>query len=393
MARATVPASNRPPRAATSTKFLGFAGGLAASLALGAGLGFALPATSLAQDTPAAAEAPASRVVTLAPDAPERYTVLRGDTLWDISARFLRDPWLWPEIWHVNPQVQNPHLIYPGDELVLSFVDGRPRVTVERGNTVRLSPEMRSTPLDGAIPVIPYEVIAAFMSKPSVIAQEEIKQRPYVVALRDRRLVGAAGGDIYANKLPTVAVGSRYNLVHVGDPLKDPETGDKLGYQGVFTGVGRVERNGKPAKLMITESARETLAGDLLFSENLEVPLDFIPHAPSRKVDGQIISVVDGVSVIGQYQVVVINRGKRDGLEPGHVLAIQQAGEKVKDPGARAPVAAWSAAFRSGFAKHVQLPAEHAGVFLVFKAYDRLSYGLIVQADGPIRTGDMVGNP
>lgn len=349
-----------------------------------------LPPAAVAQESAGTATLP------LAASAPERYTVQAGDTLWDISARFLATPWRWPDIWHVNPQVKNPDLIYPGDVLVLTYENGRPQLTLERGRpgtVVRLSPQVRSAPLGDAIPAIPYEVVAAFMSRPSVVSAEDLKQRPYVLKLRDDRLVGAAGGELYARRLAKAPLGARYNLVHVGEPLKDPATGELLGYQGVFTGIGRVEKTGDPARLLITESARESLDGDLLFAEKLDVPLDFAPHAPKRKLAGRIISVVDGVSVIGQYQVVVINLGKENGLEPGHVLAIRQSGEKVRDTGPKPASSAWTAAFREGFGRKVALPEEHAGLFLVFKAYDRLSYGLIVQAEAPLRVGDAVGNP
>lgn len=353
-----------------------------------------LPLRAPAQE--AAADPAGSVAIPLAPDAPARYTVQAGDTLWDISTRFLSTPWRWPDIWHVNPQVKNPHLIYPGDVLVLTYVNGRPQVTLERGRpgaVVRLSPQMRSVPIGDAIPAIPYEVVAAFMSRPSVVSAEDLKQRPYVLKLKDDRLVGAAGGELYARRLGKAPLGARYNLVHVGAPLKDPGTGEVLGYQGVFTGIGRVEKTGDPARLLITESARESLDGDLLFAEKLDVPLDFVPHAPKRKLSGRIISVVDGVSVIGQYQVVAINLGTEDGLEPGHVLSIRQSGEKVRDTGPKPASSAWTAAFREGFGRKVRLPTEHAGLFLVFKAYDRLSYGLIVQAEAPLRVGDAVGNP
>ncbi len=368
------------------------------ALALIAGLAtasllLAVPGLAMAQ----AAETSPGTVVALAPDAPARYTVQRGDTLWDLSARFLQDPWRWPDLWHANPQVKNPDLIYPGDELVLSYVNGQPQLTLQRAaqsaEVVHLSPEMRGSPLRDAIPAIPYEVIAAFMSRPTVVAKEDLKLRPYVVALRDQRLVAAAGGRVFARLVPKVPVGTRYSIVHVGEALRDPDTGNKLGYQGTFAGIGRLEKGGDPATLLITESARETLDGDLLFDEKLDLPLDFIPHAPKKPVHGSIISVVDGVSVIGQYQVVVINRGRLDGLEPGHVLAIHQAGERIRDGGPKQPVTTWTAAFRDGFARGVRLPTEHAGTFLVFKTYPRLSYGLIVQADIPLRVGDTVRNP
>lgn len=344
----------------------------------------------------AGAVPPPSTPAVLSPDAPERYTVQPRDTLWDLAQRFLNTPWVWPDIWHANPQVKNPHLIYPGDVLVITTVNGQPSITLERGDAsavVRLSPEVRSTPIGDAIPSIPYEVVAAFMSRPSVVSTEDLERRPYVLTLKGGRLVGAAGSEVYARRLGKAALGARYNIVHAGAPLRDPDTGKVIGYEGIYTGSGRIEKTGDPATLLITESARESLKGDLLYAEKLDVPLDFVPHAPKRKVSGRIMSVVDGVSVIGQYQVVAINLGREHGMEPGHVLSIRQSNGVVRDTGPKRPPTAWTAAFREGFAKRLKLPEEQMGLFLVFKAADHLSYGLVVQASGPLRVGDAVGNP
>ncbi len=177
-------------------------------------------------------------VIPVAPDAPERYTVQKGDTLWDISAKFLTDPWYWPEIWHINPQVANPHLIYPGDVLALTWVDGQPRLVLESGGAVRLSPRVRENPLSEAINAIPYERIAAFMSRPEVLAKEQVKAAPYVVHGRDDRLITAEGNEVYVRRLADSQPGGHFNIYHVGDELKDPDDGDVLGYQGLFTGQG-----------------------------------------------------------------------------------------------------------------------------------------------------------
>ncbi|MGH8314255.1 MAG: LysM peptidoglycan-binding domain-containing protein [Steroidobacterales bacterium] len=330
--------------------------------------------------TPAPEEAQASRPV-LNPAAPRQYVVQRGDTLWDIASKFLRDPWYWPEIWYVNPQIENPHLIYPGDTLSLGVgANGQPIVSLTRGADVRLSPQMRASPLSDAIKAIPYEVIASFMSKPSVLEKDEAKTLPYVVAVRDQHVVAGVGNEVYAKNL-TADQNARFNIVHVGDPLVDPENNDTVGYQGIYTASARVERPGDPSKLVLTESARETRDGDRLIGDSLDVPLDFVPHAPEQTVNGRIMSVIDGVTNIGAFQVVVVNRGSRNGLEPGHVLAVMQRGEKVRDPTS------------SNFGKKVQLPDERAGTFMVFKTYDRISYGLIMTADHPLHVGDAVANP
>ena len=325
----------------------------------------------------------------LAPGAPDSYVVKRGDTLWGISKTFLRDPWYWPEIWHVNPQIQNPHLIYPGDTLRLVYIDGQPRVTLERGAAVRVEPRVRSEPLEDAIRSIPYEIVAAFMSKPSVVSAEDFKKAPYVLAAKDKHVVMAEGNTIYARGFHgPVQPGTQYNIVRLGEKLRDPDGGDVLGYDGLFTAAAKVTRGGDPASLLMTESARETLAGDRLFSGSVDVPLDFVPSAPKVKVSGQIISVHDGVEMIGQYQVVVINRGARHGLVPGNVLSIHRIGEVVPDREKNGLVHNLTV-----FAKNVQLPEERTGTFMVFKTFDRISYGLVMEAKSTIKVLDKVENP
>jgi len=332
--------------------------------------------------------------IPMAPNAPDSYVVKRGDTLWGIAKVFLRDPWYWPEIWQVNPQVHNPHLIYPGDTLRLVYVDGRPRILLqpglERGNGARVIPRVRSQPLEAAVTTIPYETVAAFMSKPSVLEKEQIKHAPYVLATRDSHVMMSDGDTVYARGFTRpVELGMNYNLVRVGDALRDPDDNTLLGYNGVYTGSGRVTRVGDPATLIMTESARETYFGDKLFPGSVDVPLDFVPSPPRMQTRGRIIAVSDGVTVIGQYEVVVINRGGRDGLAPGNVLAVYSRGETVRDTEKHG--------FLSGrgnlLAPKVRLPDERAGTFMVFKTFDRMSYGLIMEATDVIYVGDDVKNP
>jgi LysM repeat protein len=325
------------------------------------------------------------------PNAPDSYVVKRGDTLWGIAKVFLRDPWFWPEIWQVNPQVHNPHLIYPGDTLRLVYIDGRPSIVLQRGDAARVLPRVRSQPLEAAVTTIPYAAVAAFMSKPSVLAKEQIKDAPYVLATRDMHVAIADGDTLYARGFPgPVEVGTHYNVVRVGDALRDPDDGNRIvGYDGIFTGAGHVTRVGDPATLIMTESARETEAGDKLFAGGVDVPLDFIPSAPKMKTDGRIIAVSNGVTVIGQYEVVVINRGAGDGLAPGNVLAVFQAGNVIPDTANRG--------FLNGMSRltatKVRLPDERTGTFMVFKTFDHLSYGLIMEATDVIRVADRVENP
>ena len=232
--------------------------------------------------------------VALAPNAPDSYVVKHGDTLWGIAKVFLRDPWYWPEIWQVNPQVKNPHLIYPGDTLRLVYIDGRPRIVLqpglERGNGARVLPRVRSQPLEAAVTTIPYETVAAFMSKPSVLEKEQIKHAPYVLATRDSHVVMADGDTVYARGFTApVELGSHYNLVRVGEALRDPDDNRLLGYNGVYTGSGHVTRGGDPATLIMTDSTRETYPGDKLFPGDVDVPLDFIPSPPRTKINGRIM--------------------------------------------------------------------------------------------------------
>ena len=339
--------------------------------------------------TAQAAPAQASGSQMINPSAPKSYTVQRGDTLWDISSMFLRDPWLWPEVWYVNPQVANPHLIYPGDVLALAYgANGQPQIRLERGGAARLEPRLRSSPLDGAIPTIPYSAIQAFLTRPSVLSKDQIKNAPHVLAFREGHMVGGAGTEIYVRNLNAEA-NSRFSIMRVGDEIVDPDNGDVLGYQGIYTATAMVVRQGEPSKAALMDSARETVEGDRLFSADNEVPLNFMIRGPSKEVQGRIISVIDGTTQIGQYRVVVINRGVRHGVDVGNVMAIDQAGPVVLDQ-AKGDIRRTSF---SSFAEKVKLPDERAGTLLVFKAFDRMSYALVVGASSAIHINDVVRNP
>jgi hypothetical protein len=316
----------------------------------------------------------------LNPQHPERYVVQRGDTLWDISAMFLRDPWYWPEIWYVNPQVENPHLIYPGDILTLVYVDGKPQIRLERGSgTNRLSPRVRESDLDEAISTIPFEIISAFLRKGAVLERDQYEQLPYIVELREQRLIGAAGNDVYVRG-PVEK--DAYSVIHIGDRLMDPDDNQTVGYEGIFVGEGTVRRGGDPSTLRLNESRREALEGDRLLQLDFDIPLNFYPRAPENQIDGSIIHVVDGISEVGQYQTVIINRGERDGLEPGHVLTVWQAGPVIRDR-----------VSSSFMGEKVQLPDEMAGDVMVFKTYDRISYALVMRASTNMARLDRVRTP
>jgi len=190
-----------------------------------------------------------SEPVPLAAGAPEEYIVQVGDTLWDIAATFLRDPWYWPEVWYVNPQVENPHLIYPGDVLALVTIDGQQRITTVRGSTYRVSPSARVTPLSESITSIPYEQIAAFLSKGLVLEKSQVAQLPYILATRGDHMMASAGNDIYIRGGQPSANGTQFSVVHVGDELRDPDNNDVLGYQGIYVGEGAQSRGGDPATI------------------------------------------------------------------------------------------------------------------------------------------------
>lgn len=322
--------------------------------------------------------------VPLAAGHPDEYVVKRGDTLWDIASTFLKDPWYWPEIWYVNPEVQNPHLIYPGDVLALVTIDGQTRITAVRGSSYRLSPQARITPLSDAVSSIPYEQIAAFLSKGLVLEKDQIEGLPYIMGTRGNHLIAATGNDLYVRGGEPAAPGTRYSVVHIGDELVDPDDNRVVGYQGHYVGEGAMTRGGDPATVTLGETDREALLGDRLLPEAVDIPLNFYPKAPDSPIDGRIISVVDGVSLIGQYHVVVMNRGARDGLAPGDVLTVFQAGQVVKDRFAGASM------FNGD---KVKLPDEQAGTVMVFKVYDRIGYGLVMEATSDIHVLDAVRSP
>jgi hypothetical protein len=222
------------------------------------------------------------------------YTVKRGDTLWGIASMYLKDPWLWPEVWIINPQVPNPHLIYPGDKLALAYgAGGRLEVRLEQAGVSRLDPRLRSDPLANAIPTIPYSAIAAFLSRPTIMTSDEIRRAPYVLAFRDMHQVAGNEIEVYVRNLQA-AENSRYAVMHVATPLVDPDDGKVVGYEGIYTATALVKRSGDPAKAVLIDLARETLAGDRLMSSDNEVPLNFSPAAPASDVHGRIIDVVGG---------------------------------------------------------------------------------------------------
>ena len=311
-------------------------------------------------------------------DHPERYTVVKGDTLWDISGRFLNNPWYWPEIWHVNPQVANPHLIYPGDRLALVYIDGKPRITkVATSDVVKLSPQVRSEAIDTPIPAIPLDAIASFLTDTRIVSPEELNGAPYVLEGEDSRIITGAGDKIYARgEKPADRVG----VFRRSKEFRDPETGEFLGLEARSIARGTVAaEDGDVLTVNLNKSSEEVRIGDrLLVNEDRRLTTNFVPSSPDQDIEGVMISVDGGVNQIGQYNVVAINRGEREGLKPGNVMAILKSGNLVRDTITN---------------ETIELPSERAGLLMVFQTYEKMSYGLILKATRPLAVGDKVVNP
>jgi len=314
---------------------------------------------------------------------PDRHVVVKGDTLWDISAQFLDSPWLWPEIWYVNPQIENPHLIYPGDVINLVYVDGKPQLQIQRGTggVFKLSPEARVERLDKAIPTIPIDAIQQFLTQPLVVEEDTLAESPYIVSSAGEHLIAGAGDRAYVRGVDTEQ-GSRYHVFRAGDTYIDPDTGEVLGYEALYLGDGDVERFGDPSTMKLLRTTREINIGDRVMPmSQKEVFAYFTPHAADDSLTGKIISVVDGVSQIGQYQVVVINRGKREGVDVGTVFAVSQAGAVIPDQ------------VSSDVKDVVKLPDERAGILMVFRTFEKVSFGLIMKATSSLHVGDTISKP
>lgn len=362
-----------------------------------------------------------SEDIALNPNAPESYTVVRGDTLWGIAAKFLRDPWLWPEVWDFNPQIENPHLIYPGDIIVLTYQDGKPvlrrleRIVetqtttsgtvmtsprtqtktttgkpgkktvkiVSASGTSKMQPKVRRTQKDRAIPTIPIEIIEQFLSKPLVISEKELNSSGYVVSGEDNHLIYGAGDNIYAKGIEAGKT-NRFSMYRTGRIYRNPgaDEDDILGFEAIYVGATLVKSFGDPTTLQIMDSERETLLGDrLLPILGDEAGTNFLPHAPTTPVEGQIIEVMDAVSRIGLYQTAVINLGEFDGMEPGHVLAVYRKGRVIRDvitPNPR---------------DTVKLPDTRSGLVMIFKTFDRVSFGMVMETEKDIQLYDVMRNP
>lgn len=314
---------------------------------------------------------------------PQHYTVVAGDTLWDISGKFLREPWKWPEIWQVNPQIENPNLIYPGDLLSLVYVNGQPRLTLNRGasrGTIKLSPRIRSSPVADAIPSIPLQAINSFLLSNRIVDSAEVFDKaPYIVAGDAERVLSGTGDHIFARGqfAPDQSV---YGIFRQGKVYTDPQSKEFLGINADDIGGGEiVATEGDIATLALQRTTQEVRLGDRLFSsEERAINSSFMPSSPQGEINGLIIDVPRGVTQIGVFDVVTLNKGRRDGLAEGNVLAVMKTGETVRD---------------RVTGSEVKIPDERAGLLMVFRTYEKLSYGLVLNASRSLAVMDKVRNP
>ena len=346
--------------------------------------------------------------------APERYTVKPGDTLWGLSAAFLAQPWRWPELWGMNLQdIRNPHLIYPGQVLLLDKQDGRATLrlatpvieTPAEGPTIKLSPRIRvETPADSALPALKSSMIDAFLTEPVVVDDSSLQTAARIVAAQDSRVLLTRGDRAYA-------LGSRgspliddpqqpqqaYRVLRNATPLKDPVTGEVLGFEAQYIGRVLLVRGESaqtttsadskavqeviPATIDIVAAREEIRVGDRLLPEPALTLRSYVPRAPSAAMEARVVSVYgNAVANVGQNQVVVINRGSREGLESGHMLAILTDGARLIDKTDPARTA-------------LKLPDERKGLLMVFRSFERLSYALVLEATEGVRVGDRLVNP
>jgi len=339
----------------------------------------------------------------LAPDAPDSHTVVRGDTLWDISKLFLRSPWRWPELWGMNlEQIKNPHLIYPGQVLSLVKVGDRAMLRVAQpagassaepvGNTVKLSPRVRADTLDnGAIPSIPMHLIGPFLNEAVVFSTDELATAPRIVASQEGRVLLSRGetayvrGDLKGNR--------DFRVFRDSVPLVDPDSGEVLGFEARYVGTAEFVRDGGvqatvdgksaqivPATFKMTTIRQEAGVGDRLAPVPQSDYAAYVPHAPSQPIKGRIVSIYGEAISAGQNQIITLNRGARDGVERGHVMALWRDGTMAVDS-------------TDSSRPLMKLPDERIGTLFVFRVFDRVAYALILQSEDPVKPGDRFSQP
>ena len=353
-------------------------------------------------------------------DAPNSYTVVRGDTLWDISDRFLKEPWRWTEIWGYNPQVVNPDLIYPGDKLALNYVNGKPTLSLTRNNQlvsnplvspgsvsgvrasasddanayrnvadnagvnadsnerVKLSPMIRSESLEDAIPMISNESISQFLIHPLVLENSTITEAPYIIANDEDRLIASTGSKIYVRGRLNRA-NTSYGVYRKSEALIDPVSGAHLGYEVTHVSDAKLLSVGDPSTLTLTSNKKETITGDFLLPLNNEAtPSQYVQRLPKLLGDARIVSLVDAISQSGRNQVVVLNVGAESSIQTGDVLAVETSGHAITDT------------HRKRKGDRVNLPNQRTGVVMVFRTFDKVSYALVMESTRPIKVNDFV---
>ena len=345
----------------------------------------------------------------LAPNAPDIYVVKRGDTLWDISRMYLKSPWRWPELWGMNIKaLPNPHLIFPGQTLYLDKSDGYARLRTQPtggSDTVRLSPRTRTDSLASlALPTLKTHLIAPFLVEPLVADAATIEQAPRLVATTDQRVLMAAGDRVYARGNPDAPLSTKpgqprsFRVFREAIPLKDPVTGEVLGYEArylgnaelarsetteeISDGKGNLKQEPVPATVDITSTKEEIRAGDRMLPEPPRTFKNYIPHEPQTSVNARVVSIYGStpVAVAGQNQVIAINMGTAQGMEPGHVLTLLTQGDRVRDTTAEGKPT-------------IKLPSEHNGLAMVFLTFERVSYALLLDVRTGVRVGDRLVNP
>jgi hypothetical protein len=333
----------------------------------------------------------------LAPNAPDSYTIKRGDTLWGISGLFLKSPWRWPELWGMNlEQIHNPHLIYPGQVLFLEKSGGRARLRVGRSvggepTPVKLSPRVRSSALDDdAIPSIPFNLIEPFLNEAVIFEDNALATAPRIVATQEGRVLLSRGDTAYVRG--ELAGDTAFRIFREPHPLKDPGTGEILGYEAVYVGAAEAVRLGEtrtgsdgkpeivPATFKVTSIRQEANVGDRLAPVPPREFSNYATHAPAAPIAGQIVSLYGDALTAGQNQIVALNRGARDGMERGHVLALWREGASVIDK-------------TDPSRPTLKLPDERHGMLFVFRVFDRMSYALILSVKEPVKPGDRFTQP
>jgi hypothetical protein len=332
---------------------------------------------------------PAAGPLELAPDAPDKYVVVRGDTLWDISGRFLKTPWRWSEVWQINrEQIANPHLIYPGDIVYLDRSGAEPRLRLGRSvdgmasaavePSTRAEPMVRSSSLErSAIPTMNLAAIQVFLTRPLIVEEQGLKTNPRIVATQDGRVYLSRGDLAYVRGLSNDSAAD-WHVYRPAKPLLDPVTRLPIAWETLYVGAAQLVRKGDPATFRIQGAAEEIGEGDRLMpAERAQVPL-VAPHPPGAPVEGRIVAVHRGVDQVGKLSVVALSVGKQQGIDVGTVLAVQLTGREILDRETK---------------ERIRLPNEPIGQLLVFRSFDRVSYGLVVAASQAISVGATVTNP